>query len=78
MKKHDALMLKADDVVVHRYYGKCRVVNLMFATMSDYLMGVVILPTTDAGLDRLQAESGSYRGTPLLEDSLRRLSKEAV
>lgn len=62
--------LKAGDKVNHKHYGICNVQEVM----ED--MGVVVLPDTKEGKEKLSYHSGMpiENDTPLLEHSCRMLS----
>jgi hypothetical protein len=69
MTKKELSVLRAGDTVIHKWLGKCTVQKIMYC-ITDFF-GLVLLPETDEGKEKLQRHFGVPIGTPLLEGSLR-------
>jgi hypothetical protein len=69
MTKKELSGMKTGDMVIHKWLGKCTVQEIMYC-ITDFF-GLVLLPETDEGKERIQRHFGTPIGTPFLEGSLR-------
>jgi len=65
--------LNQGDKLFHKYYGPVEVGKVLYSRGGD-LFGVIVLPMTSAGMERLMAHAQLSQPAPLLEERYRLLA----